>query len=310
MKMRNKFLALLLAVSMTCTAAACGSADNNKQDNEKQVTEDTSADHENNAEDDVDVYAAAQEKMNEIKSLNGAMTMEMDANVSMGGETQAIHMVSTVDMSCFYDPLHFKADVNMDAGEAGSTKMTIYAEVADDGTYTMYMGDGTNWQSQSVQMDALKSYDAASNMAAYMQESYHFQDAGTEEVNGKNARKYTGVATGDDMKQLIESSGTLDSLSALGIDASQAEAMFQDLGDLPITLWIDETEYYPVKYEMDMTATINSLMSNMIESLGEEAAGLTMEYTKAHMSMTCSDYNAVSDFSIPDDVKEAAVPAA
>ena len=66
---------------------------------------------------------------------------------------------------------------------------------------------------------------------------------------------------------------------------------------------------YPVKYEMDMTSMLNSLMSGIISSMGDDAAGLTFEYTKATMEMTCSDYNAVSEFSIPDEAK-AATPAA
>lgn len=310
MKMRNKFLALLLAVSMTCTATACGSAGDDKQDTKDAVTEDTSAKNENDEKDaDVDVYAAAQEKIKEIQSLNGKMTAEISMNISANGESQSLDTTSTVDMSCFYDPVRFKADVSVDAGESGTTTMTMYADTSDDGTYTMYMGDGTNWQSQSVQMADLEAYDAAGNMTNYMQDSYHFQDAGTEQVDGKDARKYTGVISGDDMQEAVKSTGMLDSLSSTGVDTTQLESMFQDLGDLPITLWIDEAEYYPVKYEMDMTEMMNTMMSNIIKSMGEQAEGVTMEYTKALISMTCSDYNAVADFTIPEEAKAAAAPA-
>ncbi len=311
MKMRNKFLALLLAVSVTCTAAACGGADDSSQSAKDPVTEDTSADNETDEPDDadVDVYAAAQEKMKEIKSLNGKMTAEISMNMSANGESQALETTSTVDMSCFYDPVRFKADISMDAGEAGSTNMSMYAETGDDGTYTMYISDGTSWQAQSVQMEDLEAYNAAGNMTNYMQDSYHFQDAGTEQVDGKDARKYTGVITGDDMQDAVMSTGVLDSLTSAGMDTSQLESMFQDLGDLPITLWIDEAEYYPVKYEMDMTEMMNSMMTSLLASMGDQAEGVTMEYTKAFISMTCSDYNAAADFTIPDEVKAAAAPA-
>lgn len=311
MKMRNKFLALLLAVFVTCTAAACGGADDSSQSAKDPVTEDTSADNETDEPDDadVDVYAAAQEKMKEIKSLNGKMTAEISMNMSANGESQALETTSTVDMSCFYDPVRFKADISMDAGEAGSTDMSMYAETGDDGTYTMYISDGTSWQAQSVQMEDLEAYNAAGNMTNYMQDSYHFQDAGTEQVDGKDARKYTGVITGDDMQDAVMSTGVLDSLTSAGMDTSQLESMFQDLGDLPITLWIDEAEYYPVKYEMDMTEMMNSMMTSLLASMGDQAEGVTMEYTKAFISMTCSDYNAAADFTIPDEAKAAAAPA-
>lgn len=305
MKFRNKFLALLLAATMSFSVSACGSADAGKDDGTPK-TESTAAD---DKAEDADVYAAAVEKMKDVSSMNAEMHMEMDMNVGADGETQAVQTVTTSKMSCIYNPMLLKMDMNMDAGNGTTMDMSIYAEEAEDGTYTMYMYDGTQWQSQKVEMADLKQYDAASNVTGYMQESYNFQDAGTEQVNGKNTRKYTGVITGDDMREALMSTGALNSVSALGMDENQLDAMLREMGELPITLWIDETDCYPVKYEMDMTDMMNSLMSGLVESMGEEAAGASIEVSKLKIEMTCSDFNAVSEFSIPDEVKEAA-PAA
>lgn len=304
MKMRNKFLALLLAVSMSFSVSACGnSADN--QGEGKPATEDTAKDQ----EETTDVYAAALEKMKEISSLNGKMNVEMDLNVEAAGQKQTMQTVTTMDMSCLYNPTRIKMDMDMDAGEGTKINMSVYAEMTDDGKYNMYMYDGANWQTQTVEAADIQQYDAAGNMTGYMQESYNFQDAGTEQIDGKDARKYTGVMTGDDMRAAILSTGTLNSLSSLGIDDSQVETMLKDLGELPITLWIDETDFYPVKYEMDMSNLLNSLMKGIMESAGEDAEGVSLEYTKAKIEMTCSDFNAVSEFSIPEEAK-AAAPAA
>ena len=263
MKFRNKFLALLLAASMSFSVSACGSADAGKDDG-KPTTENSTAD---DLRTDVDVYAAAVEKMKDVSSMNASMHMEMDMNVSADGQTQSMQTVTTTNMSCLYNPMRLKMDMNMDAGNGNAVDMSIYAEEAEDGTYTMYMHDGTQWQSQKVELAELEQYDAASNITGYMQESYNFQDAGTEQIDGKDARKYTGAMTGDDMREALMSTGALNSLSSLGLDESQLETMLKDLGELPITLWIDETEHYPVKYEMDMTDMMNSLMSGLMESM-------------------------------------------
>lgn len=304
MKMRNKFLALLLAVSMSFSVSACGSSADNQGEG-KPATEDTAKDQ----EETTDVYAAALEKMKEISSLNGKMNVEMDLNVEAAGQKQTMQTVTTMDMSCLYNPTRIKMDMDMDAGEGTKINMSVYAEMTDDGKYNMYMYDGANWQTQTVEAADIQQYDAAGNMTGYMQESYNFQDAGTEQIDGKDARKYTGVMTGDDMRAAILSTGTLNSLSSLGIDDSQVETMLKDLGELPITLWIDETDLYPVKYEMDMSNLLNSLMKGIMESAGEDAEGVSLEYTKAKIEMTCSDFNAISEFSIPEEAK-AAAPAA
>lgn len=304
MKMRNKFLALLLAVSMSFSVSACGSSADGKGEG-KPATEDATED----PGETTDVYAAALEKMKEISSLNGKMNVEMDLNMEAAGEKQSLQTVTTMDMSCLYNPTRIKMDMDMDAGQDTKLNMSVYAEMTDDGKYNMYVYDGANWQTQTVEAADVQQYDAAGNMTGYMQDSYQFQDAGTEQVDGKNARKYTGVMTGDDMRAAILSTGTLNSLSSLGIDGDKVDTMLKDLGELPITLWIDETDLYPIKYEIDMANLLNSLMKGIMESMGEEAEGVSIEYSKAKVEMTCSDFNAVSEFSIPEEAK-AAAPAA
>ena len=309
MKRKNKFLALLLAATMSFSVSACGSADSAPADTGKQTAEDNGDSSKENT--DVDVFAAAQEKMKseKISSLTGKMVMDMEMTISADGETQTMKAANTMDMTCFYDPTRFKMDMTVDAGESGTSNMTMYADTAEDGTCTLYISDGTNWQAHEVELAQIEQYDAASNMTGYMQDSYEFQDAGTEQIDGKNARKYTGTLKGDDLKETVMSTGALDSLSSLGMDTTQVETMFNDLGDLPITLWIDETDLVPVKYEMDMTSLMSKLMANMIEAMGAEAEGVSMEFNKLHVVMTCSDYNSAEEFEIPEEAK-AAKPAA
>ena len=309
MKRKNKFLALLLAATMSFSVSACGSADSAPADTGKQTAEDNGDSSKENT--DVDVFAAAQEKMKseKISSLTGKMVMDMEMTISADGETQTMKAANTMDMTCFYDPTRFKMDMTVDAGESGTSNMTMYADTAEDGTCTLYISDGTNWQAQEVELTQIEQYDAASNMTGYMQDSYEFQDAGTEQIDGKNARKYTGTLKGDDLKETVMSTGALDSLNSLGMDTTQVESMFNDLGDLPINLWIDETDLVPVKYEMDMTSLMSKLMANMIEAMGAEAEGVSMEFNKLHVVMTCSDYNSAEEFEIPEEAK-AAKPAA
>ncbi len=309
MKRKNKFLALLLAATMSFSVSACGSADSAPADTGKQTAEDNGDSSKENT--DVDVFAAAQEKMKseKISSLTGKMVMDMEMTISADGETQTMKAANTMDMTCFYDPTRFKMDMTVDAGESGTSNMTMYADTAEDGTCTLYISDGTNWQAQEVELTQIEQYDAASNMTGYMQDSYEFQDAGTEQIDGKNARKYTGTLKGDDLKETVMSTGALDSLNSLGMDTTQVESMFNDLGDLPINLWIDETDLVPVKYEMDMTSLMSKLMANTLEAMGSEAEGVSMEFNKLHVVMTCSDYNSAEEFEIPEEAK-AAKPAA
>ena len=305
MKKRSKFSALFLAAVLSVSITACGSSENDTKKNttsSQSTVQDEKSDSQKN---DVDPFVTAKKNMADVSSLNGKMTMEMNMVLEAGGETQTFETVTSTDMTYFSDPLHMKADVTVDSGENGTISTTIYAEAEEDGTYTMYQTDGTSWQSQSVPLDYLSQYNASNNMAEYLNDSYPYEEDGTEQIYGKNAYKYTAVLTGNEIKQALESSGALDTFgSSLGMDESQLEGMTDDLGNMPVSLWIDEESLYPVKYEIDMTSIMDKLISSITESMAEEEdAGLSMKIPKMTLSMTCSDYNAAKDFTIPEEAK-------
>ena len=303
MKKRNKILALMLAAALAMSMTACGGKDTGSEN----TASETEAEAEAPAEEEIDPFAAAQENMAEVSNLDATMLMEMDMEMGADGQTQTMESDTTMEMTTFTDPLRLKMEMTMDmnAGDAGNMtqNMSIYAETAEDGTCTMYMYDGNSWQAQEVEASDVAEYNASNDMAAYLNDDYGFEAAGTDQVDGANAYKYSGKITGDDMKEVLLSSGALDQFSSLGIDSSQLEGMMDGLGEISIDLWIDEATLYPVKYEMDMTAVMDALMSNMIEAMGDQAAGLTMSIPKMTISMTCYNYNAATEFEIPAEAK-------
>lgn len=324
MKKRNKLLALLLTAALTVSVTACGSSDagndaantpsetttQDETDNEDDAQkEDTDSKADADSKTDADPLATAQKNMADVSSLSGKMIMEMDMDVSADGATQSLQTITTMDMTYFNDPMHLKADITVDAGETGTSSSSIYAETAEDGTCTMYMTDGTNWQSQTAAPEILAPYNVSNTMTQYMESGYEFEAAGTEEVDGANAYKYTASLSGDSVKEALSAAGALDSFTSLGISAEQLEGMMSEAGDMEINLWIDEANLYPVKYEMDMTSVMNALVSAIAESMAEQAEDVSMTIPKMTFSLTCSDYNAAEEFSIPEEAK-ASTPAA
>lgn len=314
MKKRNKFLALVLTAGLAVSMSACGNsgAGNETSGNAGVETEtDVNADSEDAGGDaaeapaeqeETDPFAAAQENMTSIESLDAVTTMEMDMVVSANGQEQSIESVTTMDMSCIYDPLQMKMDMIVDAGEAGSATTSIYIENTDDGCMA-YMNDGSGWQSQEISVADVDQYDFSTDMGLYLNGDYGFQAEGTEDVDGSSAYKYTGSIAGDEMKDLMLSSGALNSVDQLGIDTSQVDSMLDGLGDLKIDLWIDEATLYPVKYEIDMTEAMDTLMNNIVEAMGDQGEGLSMSIPKMVIGMTCSNYNGVTEISIPEEAK-------
>ncbi|OUN22576.1 hypothetical protein B5G34_06810 [Flavonifractor sp. An82] len=264
-------LGALLAVSMT----ACGNGANK--------------------EESADQIKAAMEKINAVESMDATMYMEMDMSV-MG---QSIETDTKMDMSCFNDPVKLKADMTMSMGSLGSVSMSIYAD-ATDGDYTIYMFDGSSWTTQAADASQLEQYDAQQSMDLYLSSGAEYAHAGTEDINGSTADKYTGIIRGDALAEVMKASGATSSMeTTMGM---VLEDLYSDLGDMPITVWIDQATGYPVRYYMDMTGVMQSMMKKALAGV-EGGDSLTMD--KVEITMDCSNFNNVADFEIPAEALAA-----
>ena len=232
MKFGKRTAAFALSAALALSLAACGSG-----------TEKSTGD-----------IATALEKINTVKNLEATMVMEMDMSV-MG---QSMETETVMNMTCFNDPMKLKADMTMDMGEIGSFTMNMYAAMDGD-NYTVYMNDGSAWSSETVDMSYLQQYDAQESMNLYLESGDDYTLEGTEEINGSTANKFTGVIRGDALEEVLAASGATSSLESSVGDLDLSE-LYSDLGDMPITVWVDQESSYPVRYAMDMTELMQGIM--------------------------------------------------
>ena len=318
--MKKRILALFLTGMLSLSVTACGGADSGAAKTDAPATAadtavseeaevETEAESEESEAEEVDAFAAAVENTRSVESMEMQMVMDMEMEATQDGEQQSFASTITMDMTCFSDPWKIKMDMSVDAGEAGSmdNMMSIYGEVAEDGTATMYLHDGESdtWQSQVVGNADLEQYDASANMLAYIDNGITYELEGMEEVNVANAYKYAHTMSGEEAKEAILTSGALDSLTSAGVDQAQVEAELSDVRDLTEYVWIDEASLYPVKYELDMSEAMNTLMASIVKSMGEEAEGMEMAIPKMVVTMNCSNFNSAEDFTIPEEAKNS-----
>lgn len=283
----RKALALLLALVLTFSLAACG-GDATSGDNAQTL-------------DPAEIVANAQEKLNELKSLSFAMTMAM--NMSMADQTLETTTTSTMD--CINEPLKVKAEMVTDMGEMGSMTIDMYIGMEGEAAMMYMTMDGTNWMKQEI-VDAgmLEQYDAAESMDVYLTSMSDFKDAGSEDINGVAAQRYDGVISEEYLNEVLTDSGALDQVAQYGLTQEDLAAIYQDLGSLPASLWVDPESGLPVRYEMDMTEMMTKLMENLVAQLGAgEDAGIKVDQMK--ITMDLSNFDAVADFDIPAEALNA-----
>ena len=286
MKLWKKAAVLALGGLMALSAAACGGT----------APEDAQAS-----------IQAALEKLNAAESMDASMAMEMDMT-AMG---QSVESDTVMDMTCFSNPLKLRADMTMDMGDLGSLDMEVYAQETD-GEYTVYLSDGASWMASAIDLGELGQYDAQQSMNLSLESGADYAYQGAETVNGAAAHKFTGVIRGEALEEVLESSGASSSLTSSlgGLSSVDLSQIYGDLGDLPVTVWVDQESGYPVRYYMDMTGPMQALMDNILSalagSLGEEDAAVDLfTVDKVTITMDCSNFNSAADFEIPAEALAA-----
>lgn len=273
MKRMKKLTALLLSGVMMLGLASCGPK-------EKTPGE---------------VLGEAVTKLSKVKNVEAKSTMEME--MSLMGETMNMDM--DMDIVSFNDPVKARCDVDMKVAGQGTGKITYYIQ-QDGDKYTMYFNDGQQWNSQVMELGDMSQFDAQQNIDLYTK---HMENLTVTEEDGKN--RFDGVIKGSAIEEVVKASGALDNVGA-GMDAEMLKGMFEGVGDLPISVWVDPESGYPVRYYMDMSGIMSGMMEKMMSSMGSEASGLDLKISKMAIAVEYSNFDAAADFEIPAEALDAA----
>ena len=255
------------------------------------------------ADDAETVLAKAQAAFEQVRSMH--YTMDMDMGFTADGETIAIETNAEADY--IVSPTQMDMDMNMSMMDLFDVTIKMYLVQEEDG-YTVYTGmdDGEGnitWSRDTMDdLDNLSQYNASYSMELYLDNSTNFVENGTEEVAGITATRYDGVISQESLDEVMEASGVLEEFEAFGVEG--LDDMLHEMGDLPVSIWIDPDSGLPVKYEMDMTGMMQNMMDKLMAQ-DEEMAETAMTVDKCHLSMVCSDFNSIDTIHVPQEALDA-----
>ena len=254
-----------------------------------------------------ETVAAALEKVRGAVSVDAVIEMTAE----YASEDQSLSVINRMNLTTFQDPLKLKAEraLNMDSGEDtySRTITTMYARKEGE-ELVQYFTDGSYWAKQTTTQEVLDTYNVGDTLAAYVAQASGFRKNGTETVNDADAEKYTGSISGKPLVDILESNGYLDSISSMSED--QQAKIRTNLESMPaaeVAVWVDQ-EGYLVKMEMDMLKVASNMAANIDETLGHPttADGATSdELVGSAIRLTCSNFDAATDFEIPAEALEA-----
>lgn len=242
--------------------------------------------------------AKAAIKMSKLESLHADVEMQIGMGISVLGQDVNADATVTGGADIQRDPE--RVYVNMNAEVAGfEQNMLLYAVGRDGGADVYSSADsGESWTKDSIENDDSSKSSKADGKSVFLllsDSAASFKEYGKETVNGSDAIRYNGKITSDELKQALELADVKQSLEE-SLDVELDDDVFEDLGDVPVSIWIDVKSGMIVRVEMDMSDVMQGLVPVLVDKAMEKTdvgIGVNTKVYDATVSITLSEFDAV-----------------
>ena len=240
--------------------------------------------------------AKAAIKMSKLESLHADIEMQIGMGISVLGQDVNADATVTGGADIQRDPE--RVYVNMNAEVAGfEQNMLLYAVGRDDGFDVYSSADsGDSWTKDSIENDDSSKNSKADGKSLLLSDSAaSFKEYGKEKVNGSDAIRYNGKITSDELRQALELANAKQALEE-SLDVELDDDVFEDLGDVPVSIWIDVKSGMIVRIEMDMSDVMQGLVPVLVDKAMEKAdigIGVNTKVYEVTVSITLSEFDAV-----------------
>lgn len=242
--------------------------------------------------------AKAAIKMSKLESLHADVEMQIGMGISALGQDVNADATVTGGADIQRDPE--RVYVNMNAEVAGfEQNMLLYAVGRDGGADVYSSADsGESWTKDSIENDDSSKSSKADGKSVFLllsDSAASFKEYGKEKVNGSDAIRYNGKITSDELKQALELADVKQSLEE-SLDVELDDDIFEDLGDVPVSIWIDVKSGMIVRVEMDMSDVMQGLVPVLVDKAMEKTdvgIGVNTKIYDATVSITLSEFDAV-----------------
>lgn len=242
--------------------------------------------------------AKAAIKMSKLDSLHADIEMQIGMGISLLGQDVNADAAITGGADIQRDPE--RVYVNLNAEVAGFEQNMLFYGVGRDDGFDVYSSadSGESWTKDSIENDDSSKSSKADGKSVFLllsDSAASFKEYGKEKVNGSDAIRYNGKITSDELRQALELANAKQALEE-SLDVELDDDVFEDLGDVPVSIWIDVKSGMIVRIEMDMSDVMQGLVPVLVDKAMEKAdigIGVNTKVYEVTVSITLSEFDAV-----------------
>ncbi len=233
------------------------------------------------------------EQVSQAESYAMNMKMSLEAGGSVSGITVNIGMDMDLNMDINQEPqvIHTKGTLSMNAlGQNQEIPLEMYS-LEENGKTMVYTDSNGTWTKEEGEEFGKMTGTLGAEQYLSMAESVELEKE-TKDVAGQECYILTGSIKGD----LLESAmGTM-------IETFEESGLLEDLNfsktQIPIQLYIEKKDFYPVRMTMDM----KSIMEEAFEAAIAQG-GVEFTCDTCTMEMEFSSFNQLENIELPEEVK-------
>lgn len=201
-------------------------------------------------------------------------TINIDLTMNMMGEEMALQMEIGTAIDMTKSPERCRTEMTTDS--MGDSQKTILYYEKDGNNFTVVVSEdgGETWNKQVLPAEQFPANMQASlaSFAKLTDYASVLTKTGTETIKGREATVYSGSLTGEQAADYIETTGALsalESMFATGPDAMDVG----ELGEMPLSIAIDNETGMLVWFNMDMSDYLQHLMDRVLNTIIQSALG-------------------------------------
>ena len=265
-------------------------------------------------------------KIQKLESYHADCSVDMNMGMGMLGQSLMnleFHIGADADVN--RDPLlgegTFQAEL-MDETREGQ----FYFAKEDD-TLTLYLSTngGETWKATPIDLSD-SSPDTGFGLSKesldwMLKAAKTFEETGEEEINGYPASVYEGFISGEELKAKMDEADALGAVAS-GMELNPDELQLEEVGDIPVTVALDKESGLPVRFTVDLSALMDSMLPLFLQVVtkasaesGEDAGEILgllsfmeVSFDEFLITVHLSDFDEAPEVSIPEEVLEAAEP--
>ena len=239
------------------------------------------------------------------------MDMALEMIIALDEIRQDIPMEigTRCQMDMTRDPYMAQIQMSYSAMDESTDTLDTLAYVVNEGASLIVyisLDGGDTWQKQIDPQNAAVPQAPLETVDGFLgANAMEFAFAGTQEVDGKSASVFTGRMDGQRLQEILSSTGAMEGLSeAMGGDLPD-DALLA-LGDVLVTILIDEESGLPVRIVIDMTESIATLMNVLlVQTLGGYGIEVSVENPTMVLTIALSRFDSIEPIEIPEAVLNA-----